>query len=317
MEIKKAIENFNKQFEAGLDTAKDIEIDINPKGVCICGMGGSALPGNLLDIYLEKRDFPLLLQRDYSLPKEVSKDWLVVLISYSGNTEETLNCLKEAQERKLEIVLISSNGRMKEVAEEKKLPIAIIPKGLQPRIALGYQFSALAKIIEKAGLIDNTKDILELKKIKVDQEKAKKIAEKVKDKIPLIYASNKLKTIARIFKIAFNENSKTPAFWNYFPELNHNEMVGFQKKQEQFYFLIIKDKADAERIQKRMDLTKKLLEKQGLQGEIIEFQQKDLLKRAFSAILLSYWISYYLALSYNIDPEPVEIVEEFKGLMKR
>jgi glucose/mannose-6-phosphate isomerase len=315
--MKNAIENFNKQFQVGLRATEDIKINIKPKGVCICGMGGSALPGNLLDIYLEKRNFPLLLQRDYNLPKEVSKDWLLVCISYSGNTEETLSCLREAQEKELETVLVSSDGSLKKIAEENNLPIAILPQGLQPRIALGYQFSALAKIIEKAGLIDSTADILELEEIKADKEKAKEIAEKIKGKIPLIYASNKLKTVARIFKIAFNENSKIPAFWNYFPELNHNEMVGFQKKQEQFYLLILKDQDDTERIKKRMDLTKKLLEKKGLKGEIIEFQEQTLLKRVFSGILFSYWISYYLALLYNIDPEPVELVEEFKKLMEK
>jgi len=314
--MKKSIENFNKQFRQGLQSADKIEIAEKPKGVCVCGMGGSALPGNMLDLYLRERNFPLLLQRDYNLPCEVKENWLVICISYSGNTEETLSCLDEALNQGIKTVLISSNGKLAEIAKKKNIPIAIIPKGIQPRIALGYQFSALAKIIEKAGLIEDTTEILKLEEIKASQEKAQEIAKKLENKIPVIYASNNLKAVARIFKIAFNENSKTPAFWNYFPELNHNEMVGFQKKQDQFYLLILKDQDDSKRIKQRMELTKKLLEKQGVRGEIIELKGESLLKRAFSGILLSYWISFYLALLYNIDPEPVALVEEFKKLLK-
>jgi len=317
------IKNFNKQFQIGYNTTADLVIPTNKKGICVCGIGGSALPGNLLELYLEENsiDIPLILERSYNLPKKINQDWLVICISYSGNTEEALSCLRQAQGKGLNIALISSNGKFKEIAEQDNIPIAIMPKGIQPRMALGYQLSALLGLLEKAGIIKKPEDILELENIDTETQKdfAKNLAEKLKGNIPIVYASNKLKIIARICKIGFNENSKSPAFWNYFPELNHNEMVGFTKKNNSddrnFYFIIFKDLNDHPKIQQRMDLTKKILEKQEIKGEIIELKGKTLLEKAFYGIILSYWISYYLALSYNIDPEPVKLVEDFKKLL--
>ncbi|MBU3918557.1 bifunctional phosphoglucose/phosphomannose isomerase [Patescibacteria group bacterium] len=321
--MQEIIKNFNKQFQIGYDSTTDLVIPANKKGICVCGIGGSALPGNLLKLYLEEKniDIPLAIERSYDLPKGINHDWLVICISYSGNTEEALSCLKQAQEKELDIALISSNGEFKKIAEQNNIPIAIMPKGIQPRMALGYQLSALLGILEKAGLIEKPEDILELKNIvpEIQKDYAKNLAKKINGNIPIIYASNKLKIIARICKIGFNENSKSPAFWNYFPELNHNEMVGFTKKNNldnrNFYFIIFKDLNDHPRIQERMDLTKKILEKQEIKGEIIELKGKSLLEKVFYGIILSYWTSYYLALSYNIDPEPVNLVEDFKKLL--
>jgi len=317
------IKNFNKQFRAGYEATADLILPSNKQGICICGIGGSALPGNLLELYLEKHNIniPLILERSYGLPKKINKDWLVICISYSGNTEEPLSCLKQAQSNGLDVGLISSGGKLKEIAEQNNIPIAIMPKGIQPRMALGYQFSALLGILEKAELIKTPEDVLKLESIdpEIQKDFAKNLAERIKGNIPIVYASNKLKIIARICKIGFNENAKSPAFWNYLPELNHNEMVGFTKKNNSdfrnFYFIIFKDLNDHLKIQKRMDLTKQILNKQEIKGEIIELKGKTLLEKAFYGIILSYWISYYLALLYNIDPEPVKLVEDFKKLL--
>lgn len=315
--MKQDLKNFPKQFKIGYQAAEKIKLK-KPKGICICGMGGSALPGNLLNIYLKEKNIalPFLVQRDYSLPNLVDKNWLIICISYSGNTEETLSCLKLAQKKNIALALITSNGSLKKIAENKNLPLALVPEGIQPRIALGYQFSALVGIMEKAGIVKNGKDILKLKNIKPDEKKAKQVARKLKGQIPIIYSSNKLKALARIYKMSLNETAKTPAFWNYFPELNHNEMQGFRQKQKSFYFLILEDKDDSKKIKKRMKITKNLLKKQGVKGEIIKLKGGDLLKRIFSGILFSYWSSYYLALLSNVDPEPVKLVEQFKKQMK-
>jgi glucose/mannose-6-phosphate isomerase len=334
--MKQIILDFPKQFRIGFEAASNLKIKGKFKGVCICGMGGSALPGNLLSLWLNEKkiDLPLILQRDYTLPHQVKKNWLVICISYSGNTEETLSCFRAAKNKNLKIAVITSNGKLENLAKKYKIPCVLIPKGIPPRMALGYQFAGLIGILNKAGLVKlGIKEILELEKglkPKKHELEGKRLAKILVGKIPLIYSSNRLKTIARIWKIKFNENSKIPAFWNYFPELNHNEMVGFEKVKSQkskvkitiqnskfnFYFIILKDQSDHPKIKRRMDLTAKILKKRGLKGEIINIQGKDFLEKVFSAIILSDWASYYLALHYKIDPIPVKIVEEFKKKMQ-
>jgi glucose/mannose-6-phosphate isomerase len=321
--MKKIILDFPKQFRIGFDSAKKIKIKVKFDGVCICGIGGSALPGNFLSLWLKdkKINLPLVIQRDYILPHQVKKSWLIICISYSGNTEEVLSCFQEARKKNFKIACITSGGKLEKLSKKYKIPCALVTKGIPPRTALGCQFSALLSLLKNAGLIKiNPQELFELeKKLKpIELEKRGKVlAKKLIGKIPLIYSSNKFKILARLWKISFNENTKIPAFWNYFPELNHNEMVGFTKKTKAFYFIILQDKNDHPRIKKRIQLTKQILEKQGLEGEIIEFENKPLLEKAFSAIILANWTSYYLALNYKINPIPVKIVEELKKKMKK
>jgi len=331
--MKEIILNFPKQFKVGIEAARGVYIKPKPKKICICAMGGSALPANLLSMVIEeyKLDLPLTIQRDYTLPSLCDKNTLVICISYSGNTEETISCLKEALAKRLKIVLISSNGRLEKMAKKFNLPIALIPKGYPPRMALGYQFGALIGILRNLNFLPASfeKELRDLenklKPSKLEKE-GRQLANKLRGKIPIIYASNRLKYLARIWKIKFNENTKIPAFWNYFPELNHNEMVGFTKFKAQsakrkaqkldFYFIILKDQEDYPRNKKRMDLTTNILKKQGVRGEIIDIKGKSFLEKIFSAIILSDWVSYYLAKTYGVDPIPVKMVEEFKKLMK-
>ena len=323
--MRNIILNFPQQFKIGFQAGKITK----PKkkkfdGVCICGMGGSALPGNLLTLWLndKKNPLPIITQRDYHPPWQVKNNWFIICISYSGNTEETISCFQEARKRHFSMAVISSNGKLEKLAKQYNIPYATIPTGLPPRLALGYQFSALVSILKQAGIIQfNEKEVLDLKNLKPEklETQGKSLAKKLQNKIPVIYASNQTKYLARIWKIAFNENAKTPAFWNYFSELNHNEMIGFEKSEKRkakseklFYFIILQDQADHPRIKKRINLTAKILKQQGLKGEIINLQGKTFLKKIFNSILLAYWASFYLAKIYKVDPIPVKLVEDFK-----
>lgn len=326
--MEKMILKFPEQFKIGIEAAKNIKLRKRFKKVCICGMGGSALPANLLSMILEeyKLKLPLIIQRDYFLPSQVDKDTLIVLISYSGNTEETISCLKDALSKKLEIVIITSNGKLENFAKKYSIFYALIPKGLPPRMALGYQFSALLGILVNChllpkSLIDKINDLEKRIDPKKFQKEGKKLAQKLFLKIPIIYASNRLKHLARIWKIKFNENTKIPAFWNFFPELNHNEMVGFENLKEkmkncQFFLLILEDKDDYPKNKKRMRLTLEILKKHGIEGEILKLKGKDFLERIFASIILSDWTSFYLAKHYGVDPVLVKMVEEFKKKIK-
>jgi glucose/mannose-6-phosphate isomerase len=322
--MQKIILDFPKQFKTGLKAAERVEIKGRFDKVLICGMGGSALPGDLLKMWIEAYgiSLPLCVWRNYSLPRSANKRSLVLCLSYSGNTEEVLSSFKEARENNFPLVAITSGGKLAELCGKYGVPLAVIPGGLQPRMTLGYQFSALMKVLVNCGLIkDGLENISALEK-KLKPRSLKKrgeiLAKKIKGKIPIIYASHSGKELARMWKIKFNENSKTPSFSNYFPELNHNEMVGFsgEKKNKNFHVFILRDSADHPRILKRMKLTAEILKERGIGVDIIEIRGKDVLFKIFSNLLLSDWVSYYLALERKIDPVPVKIVEEFKKKIK-
>lgn len=318
------------QLEKGLRVVGRMKIEGVFDNVVVCGIGGSALPANILLCWLREQikqnglSFPpLYIHRDYNLPPQANKKSLVICISYSGNTEEPVSALKEAIEKKYQIIAISSGGKFEEISEENNIPYIKVPSGIQPRCATGYLFSILLKVLENSGILKEAeKELLEvekrLKEIDLEPE-GKKIAEILKDKIPLVYASNDFKCLARIWKIKFNENSKTPAFYNYFPELNHNEMVGFTdvEKSKNIQIIILRDQeTDLPRIQERMELFADLAKEKSVGIKFVDMKKGSLIFKIFSTLLLGDWASYYLALERGQDPTPVKMVEEFKKRLK-
>lgn len=320
--MRKIILDFPSQFRIGFESAKRVRVEGKFKKVLICAMGGSALAGDVLKIWLESKkiNLPLNINRDYGLPFNVDGEHLIFCISYSGNTEETLSSLKEALKGKLKVAAITSGGELLRICKKNKIPVAVIPGGYPPRMALGFQFASLMKILFNSKTIkDYSKEILSLeRKIKPKklEERGRMLAEKLKNKIPLIYASSRIRNIARIWKIKLNENSKVPAFCNSFPELNHNEMAGFEKNKDKFYIIILQDQNDSPEILKRERLTAEILRKKKIPVELISLEEKELLTRIFSAIILGDWASYYLALNSKVDPVRVKIIEDFKKKMQ-
>ncbi|MFA6190343.1 MAG: bifunctional phosphoglucose/phosphomannose isomerase [Candidatus Staskawiczbacteria bacterium] len=324
LNMREVIIKSPEQLIKGLEIAKNIKIEGTFKNVIICGIGGSALPANILSSVVTTK-VPLYVHRDYNLPVTANEDSLIVCISYSGNTEETVSALEEALNKNITAVAIATGGKIEKICEQHNIALAKIPAGIQPRSATGYLFSTLSTILNNCGIIDDlSEDILntakELEKKNLDLEKeGKTLAKKMAKKIPIVYASNNFKIAARIWKIKFNENSKIPAFHNYFPELNHNEMVGFTDKKnvEAFYVLIIKDKQDHARTLKRMNLMSLILKKKGVKNSFIETVEGSMMLRLFEVLLLGDWTSYYIAINNNVDPTPVEMVEEFKLMLNK
>jgi len=324
--MRQVILDYPKQFGNILKSAKDFKIEGDFENIIICGIGGSALAASVFTTWLDysktKTAVPIYVHRDYGLPKQANKNSLVICISYSGNTEEPLSGFQEAIKKGIKTAAIASGGKAEEICGENNIPLIKIPSGIQPRSSTGYLFTALAKILSGLKLIeDPSKEIMETAEElrKTNQESdGKSIAEKLFNKIPVVYASNSLKHIARSWKIKFNENSKSPAFYNYFPELNHNEMVGFsqdRKENGNFHILILRDQNDHPRNLKRMDLFAELVKSKGVGLDSVDIKGEKPLFKIFSAIILGEWVSYYLALKYNVDPTPVEIIEEFKKKM--
>ncbi|MDO8530036.1 MAG: bifunctional phosphoglucose/phosphomannose isomerase [bacterium] len=323
--MKQVIKDFPLQLEAGLELAKDLNLKGKFKNVVVCGLGGSALPADIT-VALEPK-LALSVHRDYDLPTSATKESLIICISYSGNTEETLSAFAEALKQGFSIIGIASGGKIEALCQANGLPFIKIPGGIQPRSALGYMLSTLIAILEKVDLIKNLSDKIS-NAVQILQEacpalekEGQQLAKKLIGKIPVIYAAHadESAAIARIWKIKFNENSKIPAFYNYLPELNHNEMVGYMQAQkvggQHISVIILKDNSCNERIQKRINLTDSLIKKSGIECQIIELRGNILLDKIFLSLLLADWTSYYLALEYGVDPTPVEIVEEFKKLL--
>ncbi len=322
--MEKVIMDFPKQFSIGLDVAKDIKVIGNFNQIIFCGVGGSALPAAILKMLRGFYEWPIAIKihRSYDLPARVNPRALVFVVSYSGNTEEAISSYEMGKKRNLHIIGITTGGKLAELCKKDKTPWVKIPskEKIQPRQSVGYQFGAIAKVLSNSNIIkDLDEEIAEIdKKLKSKTlaKQGKELAQKIKGHIPIIYASDKYKELAQIWKINFNENSKSPAFWNYFPEFNHNEMEGMSHTTHPFHILILKDDNDHARIKRRMDVTAKLLKEKGLKVDIIKLlKDKNLLIKIFSNYILSQWTSYYLALEYEVDPSPVKTVEEFKKML--
>jgi glucose/mannose-6-phosphate isomerase len=261
--------------------------------------------------------------RDYFLPEGLKKpSSLVFTCSYSGNTEETITSFHDARKAGCPTIIVTHGGQLKELAEELHVPMISLPETVQPRIGTGYFFASILTALEVLGLISSKRKYIEETKNFLDaqnghiEEKGKQLAKELKDFVPIIYSGAHLAHVTRIFKINFNETSKVQSFYNTFPELNHNEMVGYTNLLIKPAILLLRSQFDYERIKMRMDVMKGLFEQRGIKMMDISIEGNDWMQENMYTLQLAYYASYYLALEYGMDPAPVEMVEEFKKLLK-
>jgi len=313
------LNNLRNQIEEAFKIAKKAKLPkINKKkisNIVVCGMGGSSAGGLLIKSFV--KNIPVFVIRNYDLPKYVNKNSLVFTVSYSGDTEETLSSYNEAKKRKATIIAISSNGRL---AEKEKKKCIIVPPGYQPRIALAYTFIPILVVLSRYRLIPNQDNALrETVRGLVPKTNSKEgfmLAKKLLNKIPIFYASDNLMGVAYICKTLINENSKQPAFYHIFPEMNHNEINGFKKNAKKLHVVMIKDKKDHIRIKKRMEIVGKII-KESVSVSEITTKGKSLLARMLHTLHIMMYTSYYLALMNKIDPTPVPIIQELKAKLKK
>jgi glucose/mannose-6-phosphate isomerase len=291
------------------------------KKFLVCGMGGSQLAADILKAADPAQD--ISGWRDYGLPQLADiKDRLVVLSSYSGNTEEVLDAFVVARAAGLSMAVLAKGGKLIELARKEKTPHVVIPDtGIQPRQASGFMLRGLLALLgDKKGLAETHALAAALKPADIEEEGAR-LAGKLRDRVPVIYASSRNEALARNWKIKFNENGKAPAFWNVFPELNHNEMTGFEAAKKTkplakgFHFVFLEDSEDHPQIIKRMAVTKDLFAKRGLRSDSARLKGDTRYQRIFGNLLLAEWASYHTAILYGTEPEEVPMVEEFKKLI--
>lgn len=318
----KAILDFGKQFAFSPRVENARKLDAHGK-FSVCGMGGSNLVMGLLKIADPTID--AVEHRNYGLPAlntAARKGRLNIAVSYSGNTEETLSSFDEARRRHLPLAAVATGGKLLARAKKHGVPYVQIPDtGIQPRLALGFMTKALLKLMAHKKLFVQAAALSSTLKPGQFEARGKRLARTLKNHVPVIYASDTNSMIAYNWKIKFNETGKIPAFCNVLPELNHNEMTGFDVKPKsrrlsaQFYFVLLKDKSDDARIQKRMDVLARLYRARKLPVEIVPLSGKNTLHKIFSSLILADWTAYYTAKQYRLEAEQVPMVEEFKKLI--
>ncbi|MDP3947835.1 MAG: SIS domain-containing protein [bacterium] len=293
--------------------------------VIVAGMGGSHLAAGIVNAW--KPALGIRVHRDYGLPpipEDELKDYLVVVISYSGNTEEALDAFETARNKGLAIAAISVGGKLLERARIAEIPAVAIPDtGIQPRLALGFMTKALLAILDEREGMGEQGTLPVLLRQNDFEAAGAALAETLKGRVPVIYSSNRNEAVAYNWKIKFNETGKIPAFMNVLPEANHNEMTGFDVIEstkllsQNFSFLLLTDTEDHPRVQKRFRVLKEMYEARKLPVTVLELTGRNRFHKIFASLLAADWAAYHLARHYGTEPEAVRMVEEFKKRMTK
>ncbi len=321
-----------QQISHSLEVNKDVKVAGDFDSIILAGMGGSGHPGDLINA-LGISNVPLFVHRNYDLPLAYighlgfSKT-LVITSSYSGNTEESLSAYEAARKHKIPLLGSAAGGTLKDWCQRDNVPFCLIDfPNMQPRHTLFAAFTGIYTALKNSGLVRDISDELQTVAAKLTkttptlEEAAKQLAQKIKGKIPVYYSTDNLGFAAKNFKIQTNENAKHPAFWNVFPELNHNEMIGMSelaslKNPAEFLAVMIRDRHDHPRNKARIDVTSEMFRKWGVAVEEFVAPGTTLLEKILATVMFGMWTTYYLAKEYGLDPVPVAGVEDFKQKLK-
>lgn len=315
--------------------SQDFEFEqpkVKASNIVYAGMGSSALAAAFIRQWALPT-LPMEIVRQYDIPHYVSAKTYFIAASYSGNTEETIQAVAQAEVRGAQIAVITAGGKLAATARDKGYPLIILPKVTQARFALLYNLKALVLLLSSAGLLANEQAVSELEKTaKLAQKKlhswlptvpaaknqAKQIALEVIGKSAVIYSGSLMAPAAYKWKIGFNENAKHVAWINQLPEFNHNEFMGWTKQpvHKPYAVIDIRSKLDNPRVTKRFELTERLLSGLRPAPIIVEPEGKSLLEQLLWTMALGDFVTIYTGLLNGLDPGPVEQVEKFKKLME-
>ncbi len=314
------LEDFPNMVREGYELGKDVTVQPDFSSIFVAGMGGSSISGDLLQSYLSESKIPVYVLREAEVPRYVDEDSLVFVTSYSGSTDETVSAYQDALRKLARVVIITSNGKLEQLAITDRKPLIRVPRHIPPRAALPYLFFPILAVLENSGFLKDQKSMVEMVAARLEnphyKEHGESIAVELMGKIPLIYATPHMACVARRWKNQLNENSKMMAFFNQFPELAHNEVEGFAKiNKEQFHGIFLREENPNRLIYKQLRaVKKKMMEKCGV-SEFV-FKEREPLVRLFSSLYLGDWASYFLAIKQEIDPTPVHVIQEVKKDMR-
>ncbi len=328
------VEDFPQQCLKALEIAERVtfkSLDRAPSLVVVAGMGGSAAGGDFMRaLFDEHAAIPLIVNRDYDLPSFVGVGDMVFCSSYSGNTEETLSAYMAAKKKGAKVIAVTSGGKLKELAEADGFPVVIVPSGQPPRTALGYMLIPLIVACQKLRLIHDQDirgvvELLEVAKkdwtVEAKGNEAKKLAIRLKGTVPILYGLGSWQgSIANRWRCQFNENAKMMAFVNVYPELNHNEILGWNDVANQgvakFSGIVLEGGSESEKMKDRAAVTERLVGRQ-CEFEHVQARGDTLLGKMLSLAYLGDFVSIYLARLNGVDPETIESINKLKEALEQ
>jgi len=344
MTIKEFVQKYDSQNQFDVLIKSYLQIEnawnnqikingINPSGISnivISGLGGSAISADLIKNFLrDEVSIPIFVNRNYSLPLFANKKTLFIASSYSGNTEETISSLKQAIELGCKIICISTGGEIESIAKSNNINCIKVQEGFQPRYSLGLSFFSMLKVFQELGFIkdqslvvEKIKSIWKKNGIKFSKEgnTAYSLAESLVGFIPVIYSvADSTSSVGYRFKSQLNENSKLHAFHNEVPEMNHNEIIGWESYKEKIFhskIVIIADDVYHPKIQKRFDILKEIFSKTGVEIIYLKSNEENFKVRLLDLIYLGDWISYYLGVLRGFDPSEIDNIQTLKEKLK-
>lgn len=321
--MKKLVLDFPIQLQEAIIIGKNHRFIAQPKefsNVVVTGLGGSGIGGSIVQNYVyDKLKIPFIVNKDYSLPAFVGRNSLVIVCSYSGNTEETLMAMKQAISKRATIICITSGGAIADLANKRKFDCILVPAGMPPRSCLGYSLVQILYVLAHFGLISSSfegelkRSIKSLKENSNDiQKKAQAIAKKMLGKLPIIYSAANCEGVAVRFRQQLNENSKLLAWHHVVPEMNHNELVGWRDDATDKAVIILRNKDDYERVQLRMEINKKIIKKHNPTIIEIYSEGKSYWEEVFYLVHLTDWVSVILADMRELDATEVKVIDFLK-----
>lgn len=304
-----------------------VDVKNEIRNIVFAGMGGSALQAEFIKTWPALR-VPFIVWRDYDLPEFVDQHTLVLVASYSGNTEETLSSLAAAEARDATIAVMAGGGKLERAASEGGHTFAQIPKAVQPRMAVFYAFRMLVEMLIAHGVaeksllseLENASRHLESavagwsKDTPLTDNPAKQLAQKIAGTTPIIYAANRMSAAAYKWKISVNENAKNTAWYNLMPEFNHNEFMGWTSHPVEKPFAVIDlvSDFDHERIKRRFEVSDRLLSGMRPHATTVEAKGETALEQMLHLVLFGDFVTIYMGILNGVDPSPVGLIEKFK-----
>lgn len=317
------IDDFTKHLKDAIEIAKNTELKLSTKKfnhVLVCGLGGSGIGGTIVsDVVSQKATTSIAVNKGYDIPNFVSEKTLVIVSSYSGNTEETLSALKKCHARGAEIAIISSGGLLKKIAEKHNYNKIIIPSGHPPRAMFGYAFTEIFFLLNHYGIIDNSFKtefqnairLLNLEKNAIQKE-ALALAKKMHNKTPVIYVGYGFEGVAIRFRQQINENSKMLCWHHVIPEMNHNELLGWRTNVDGLSVVFLRNNCDDERNKTRINISKKVISNYTKSISEIFSKGDSIIENCLYHINLGDWVSWYLSEMNGVDAIEIDVINFLK-----
>jgi glucose/mannose-6-phosphate isomerase len=290
----------------------------------VTGLGGSGIGGKIIAQYLDKEAvIPVSVNNDYALPGYANERTLVIVSSYSGNTEETLSAMDEALKRGCKVVCITSGGTVLERCSAMNLPVVVVPGGQPPRSQFGYSAVVLLRVLDAygvaAGVFDRAKPLGKFLRANRSHivDDARGLVEVIEDRLPILYSASQNEGVAIRWRQQINENAKRLCWHHVYPEMNHNELVGWEGGDDRFVVVLIRSVDDHPRSSARMEITQSFFERKGALVETIEARGENRLERVFFLIHLGDWLSLLMAERQQVDPVAIDAIDYLKNELSK